>query len=86
VGVIFSTDTDLLPALEAALEMARRESLTLPEVAAWRDRDGKGRRRLDIKGTPLRCHWLDEDDFRACEDRTDYNIGKENDKSQSSKE
>jgi hypothetical protein len=74
VGVVFSTDTDLLPALEAATEIAQREGRSLPEVAAWGQQGVSGRRRLKVAGTELRCHWLAWPDYQACEDRTDYNI------------
>jgi hypothetical protein len=73
-GVIFSTDTDLLPALEGAVELVRGQGRPLPEVAAWSRAGEKRRRRLNISGTPLRCHWLEWGDYQACEDRTDYNI------------
>jgi hypothetical protein len=53
IGVIFSTDTDLLPALEATVEIARSEGRPLPEVAAWQGQGGKGRRQLRIPGMPL---------------------------------
>jgi hypothetical protein len=74
VGVIFSTDTDLLPALEAGVELAAKENRSHPEVAAWGRVGEKGRKRLDLRGTPLRCHWMDWQDYQACEDRTDYNV------------
>jgi uncharacterized LabA/DUF88 family protein len=74
IGIIFSTDTDLLPALEGAVEIARREGRPLPEVASWRETGGMGRKRLSISGMPLRCHWLEWADFEAVRDRTDYNV------------
>jgi uncharacterized LabA/DUF88 family protein len=74
VGVIFSTDTDLLPALEGAIELVKGSGRPLPEVASWREPGGKGRRRLNIPGTPLTCHWLEWGDYQACEDNTDYNV------------
>jgi uncharacterized LabA/DUF88 family protein len=77
IGVIFSTDTDLLPALEAGVEIARAEGRPLPEVAAWRGHGGKGRGQLRISGMPLRPHLLEWADYQACHDDTDYNVAPE---------
>ncbi len=74
VGIVFSTDTDLVPALEAAYAIAGREGRRPPEVAAWRGRSGRGRRSLRISGRPLWCHWLDWADYQKVADTSDYNI------------
>lgn len=71
VGVVFSADTDLLPALELAF---RRTPASL-EIASW-----AGAKPLwfpeFLRGTPRRylpyCHFLNEDDFRSCRDLTPY--------------
>jgi len=71
VGVIFSTDTDLKPALEVVA--ARFAEYPRAEVAAWK---GNGaNRRLQVSG-PKRiwCHFLDAADYQAVHDPTDYNI------------
>lgn len=65
VGVLVSADTDLLPALEAVVELGAAHV----EVAAWkrqaRLRFADGQRRLW-------CHHLLEDDYRAVLDSVDY--------------
>lgn len=68
VGVIMSTDTDLKPALETVRGFGGRPRC---EVAAWSARQGHSRR-LAIPGAKIWCHWLDERDYRAVEDLTDY--------------
>lgn len=74
VGVIFSNDTDLVPALEAGLELFTNDAGPRPEVASWKGRDGRGRSRLNIPGADLRCHWMDWNDYQISEDRRDYNV------------
>ena len=65
VAVVFSSDTDLLPAIEAVIDLKCGHI----EVAAWR---GAGQRlRLDGAAAPW-FHWLDEVDYRAVEDPTNY--------------
>ena len=73
VGVILSTDTDLLPALEAVCELAKGNPLAFPEVAAW-GKQGESRPRLRVPGHEIRCHWLDWAAYQAEQDNTDYNI------------
>jgi hypothetical protein len=68
VAVLFSRDTDLLPAIEAVLEIKGGGSC---EVAAWTD-GVKERGRLRIDGRPLWCHYLNEEHYRSVEDLTDY--------------
>ena len=69
VGVIASTDTDLIPALEFVQRFARRCRV---EVAAWTS--PKSRSRLSIPRSSLWCHWLDRTDYDSVADPTDYNI------------
>lgn len=65
VAVVFSADTDLLPAIETVLEVRCGHI----EVAAW----WGSRQRLRVDGTSKPwCHWLHETDYRAVEDPTDY--------------
>jgi uncharacterized LabA/DUF88 family protein len=65
VGVVFSSDTDLLPAIETVIELKCAHI----EIAAWR---GGGKwLRVDGAHGPW-CHVLDKADYRAVEDRTDY--------------
>jgi len=73
VGVLFSTDTDLVPALEAVLAL-RPEATPVCEVAAWRA-PGARPRCLTVRGEHIRRHLLAEGDYRAVEDLTDYTRG-----------
>jgi hypothetical protein len=73
-GIVFSCDTDLLPAIEVAF----RRTPPRIEIASWR-----GARPLwfpeGLASTPRRylpfCHFLDADDFGAVRDRTQYRAG-----------
>ena len=67
-GIVMSTDTDLLPALEAA-DTIRTVGVRI-EVAAW---FGNGaNRRLAIGNQRPWCHHLRRDDYLAVRDVTDY--------------
>ena len=67
VGVIMSTDTDLLPALEF---VRGRTEVRQTAVAAWRS---QGRhRRLTLRYPSLWCYWLDRDDYDAVADLAGY--------------
>lgn len=63
-GVLFSSDTDLVPALEALAEL----KLARLEVAAW---TGTPRLRLPGTGLPW-CHYLTRADYLSVVDPTDY--------------
>ena len=69
VGVILSTDTDLVPALEFVQSRFAGERHVA--VAAWRSPNS--RRRLSIPGTNIWCHWLNRDDYASVADPTHYN-------------
>jgi uncharacterized LabA/DUF88 family protein len=69
VGVIASTDTDLIPALEFIRRFAAHRRV---EVAAWTSL--KSRSRLSIPRASIWCHWLDRTDYDSVADLTDYNI------------
>jgi uncharacterized LabA/DUF88 family protein len=69
VGIMFSRDTDLVPALEEALAVGQHVCC---EVVTWAPTATTGRR-LRIPGRPLFCHYLNRTDFDAVEDRNDYN-------------
>ena len=69
VGVLVSTDTDLLPALEFVL--GRRPGSVIPATAAWRGNSG-GRPPLVVQGRNLWCHWLRQEDYDTVADPTDY--------------
>lgn len=69
VGIVFSTDTDLRPAIEW---VARRAGpLPRVELAAWRSSTSNSAIPVDA---PRRtwCHWLYDADYRSIHDRTDY--------------
>lgn len=64
VGIVMSSDTDLLPAIEAVTDVTRARV----EVAAWRRRP-----RLSFTDDrKLWCHWIDQDEYRSIEDLTNY--------------
>ena len=69
IGVIFSTDTDLVPPLEYVAK--RFPSQRYPAVAAWRSNTGN--RRLFSRQVNLWCHYLDRADYEIVADLTDYN-------------
>lgn len=66
VAVVVSTDTDLVPALEAVLDLDGPRV----EVAAWRAK--RANRRLSVGGDRPWCHFLGRDDYLAVRDPTDY--------------
>jgi uncharacterized LabA/DUF88 family protein len=63
VGIVFSADTDLLPAIEAVIDHGGPHL----EVASWADST-----RLRIPGLKLWCHWLDACDYQTIADLTHY--------------
>ena len=67
IGVVASTDTDLLPAVEYVFS---RSGVTV-EVAAWRD---GGNKELSIPDAHLWCHRLTKADYDLIADHRDYNI------------
>ena len=69
VGILFSTDTDLKPALEAVVAAGGPKV----EVAAWYG-DNQHNRRLSIKGHNVWCNWVDYATFSAHKDTTDYTL------------
>jgi uncharacterized LabA/DUF88 family protein len=73
VGVIFSTDNDLLPALEyvASLTAAGRPALPRAEVAAWTV-PKQHCPRLSIRERRLYCHWVDQAAYDGMCDLRDY--------------
>ena len=69
IGVIMSTDTDLLPAIEFTHN--RYSGIRHAAVAAWRSSGSN--RRLSIPGSNIWCHWLYQDAYDAVVDPTAYN-------------
>lgn len=76
VGIMFSTDTDLKPALEFVSDLTRQSTTHMPraEVAAW-SADNQHNRRLAIPGRSLYCHWVGEATYKSVQDSTDYTSG-----------
>lgn len=70
VGILMSRDTDLKPALEFVRGI-QGEPYPRCEVAAWSSPHGYSRR-LSIPGSQIWCHWLDEADYQAVADPTNY--------------
>ena len=73
VGIMFSTDTDLKPALEFVHDLTAASPTGMPraEVAAW-SADAQYNRRLSIRGRRLYCHWLSKEIYKSCQDEMDY--------------
>ena len=69
IGVIMSTDTDMLPALEFTIE--RYPGRRRVAVAAWHG--GNSASRLRVQGYNLWCHRLYRADYDAVADFTNYN-------------
>jgi hypothetical protein len=67
VGIVFSTDTDLCPALEYVVNMPAVRA----EVAAWHSSFDRG---LKIPGVSMWCHRLERGDYDAVADYRDYNL------------
>jgi len=70
MGILFSSDTDLVPALEAVLELRPKDPPAC-EVAAWAA-PGARPRSLSVRAASIRRHLLSAADFRAVADPTDY--------------
>jgi uncharacterized LabA/DUF88 family protein len=66
VAVLFSCDTDLLPALEEVRSLGKR-----CEVASWKSPHEYSSR---VQLPKLWCHWLDETDYGRVHDPTDYTV------------
>lgn len=71
VGILFSTDTDMKPALEIVADLTGKHGSPRAEVAAWSG-SGQHNRRLAIKNRNLYCHWLDQAAYLATADTTNY--------------
>lgn len=67
IGVVFSADTDLKPAIEAVLARTPVDV----HVATWQPPQGYASR-IQISGKKIWCHYLHKTDFAAVQDLTDY--------------
>lgn len=72
VAIVASTDTDLLPGIEALYELDRGLGIAPVEVSAWSS--NRMHKRLRVSGHPLWCHELAFRDYQKVADLTDYNI------------
>lgn len=72
VGVLFSADTDLRPALEVVKYRYAKEG-PVPRVAAWLGDDGRTSQ-LRVPGYRVWCYLLTRDDYAAIRDTTDYTL------------
>ena len=71
IGIVFSTDTDLQPALEW---VARRpDRIPRVELAAWSSSTSNRRIHVDAP-TNTWCHWFDYSAYQEVSDPTDYTI------------
>ncbi len=72
VAILASTDTDLVPALEALFEIDRGRGYPPVEVAAWITELQP--KRLRVSGRDMWCHQLGFGDYQKVGDLTDYNV------------
>ena len=72
VAIVASTDTDLVPALEALFELDKGRGYAPVEVAAWITELQP--KRLRVRGREMWCHALTFTDYRNVGDPTDYNV------------
>ena len=68
VGVIFSTDTDLVP----ALEFVRTRLSSRCHVATAARKGHSPRKPFVVQGRPVWCHHLDRQDYEAVADYSNY--------------
>lgn len=71
VGLLFSRDTDLRPALEYVCEQQRAWGKPRAEVVAWRCA-GAHAGRLTVDGHSVFCNWISQNDYEAIADERDY--------------
>jgi uncharacterized LabA/DUF88 family protein len=72
VGIVASTDTDLLPAIESIWRFDRKRGYDPVEVCAWKA-EGFAKQ-LRLEGQTLWCHQLARSDYERVADRNDYNV------------
>lgn len=72
IAIVASTDTDLVPALEAVCDLRRAWGKPRLEVVSWVNPND--RKRLSVAGHNVWCHWLTESHYVSVQDKTDYNI------------
>ncbi len=74
VGVLFSTDTDLAPALDAVYELNGR-GLPWPHVAGWSG-PNISHRRIGATGKhrAVPCCWINSQTYQSVQDHTHYRV------------
>ncbi|MEZ0446609.1 NYN domain-containing protein [Cellulomonas sp. ICMP 17802] len=72
VGIVMSSDQDIVPALEYMDRRRISRGKPVTEVAAWRGDMGRRPNRITVgKGRPY-CHWLSQADYWGVQDERDY--------------
>jgi hypothetical protein len=72
IGVLFSSDTDLVPALEEVIRVKGEQAC---EVACWVPSTGNGNAHpLGVKGHVIQKHGLEDARYRLIHDPTDYTV------------
>ncbi len=72
IGIVASTDTDLVPALEAVLEFDKHRGYDPIEVSVWHE-DAYSKQ-LRVTGRVVYCHDLPMKFYNRVADATDYNV------------
>lgn len=72
IGIVASTDTDLVPALEALFELDRKLGYAPVEVSAWFDDSYS--KQLRVAGRDVYCHEFPLPIYNRVADLTDYNV------------
>jgi NYN domain len=70
-AVLFSADTDLLPAVESLCELHGEEAV---EVACWVAGDRRSPQVLRLPGKPTKIHMLYRNHYEVLHDATDYTV------------
>lgn len=74
VGIVMSSDQDMIPALEYMDRRRISRGAPITEVAAWTGDMGRRPNRITVgKGRPY-CHWLTKEDYWGVQDERDYTV------------
>jgi uncharacterized LabA/DUF88 family protein len=71
VGIMVSTDTDLVPALEFVSKLTNAGGAPRAEVAAWSGTNQRSHR-LVARTRSIFCHWVSVDHYCRVADQTNY--------------
>ncbi|HEV2250487.1 MAG TPA: NYN domain-containing protein [Candidatus Limnocylindria bacterium] len=72
VGIVASTDTDLVPAIEALFDLDKRRGFDPVEVCAWKSKSES--KQIRLIGRELWCTDLLAHHYNRAADPTDYNV------------